>query len=134
MNSFLNTWSPVILSIVRIVVSLLFMQHGAQKLFGFPAPQNSPFHFFSFYGVAGVLEFLGGAVLLLGLFTRQIAFLLCGEMAFAYFVAHFPRGFWPLNNSGELSVLFCFIFLYFVFAGGGPWGIDRILDRKKRRN
>ncbi len=131
MKSFLNTWSPVVLSIVRIVVALLFMQHGAQKLFGFPAPQNSPFDLFSLYGVAGVLEFFGGAILLLGLFTRQIAFLLCGEMAFAYFMAHFPKGFWPLNNRGELSVLFCFIFLYFVFAGGGPWGIDRLLNKKR---
>ena len=131
MKDFLNSWSPQVLSLLRIVVSLLFMQHGGQKLFGFPAPQNASFELFSLYGMAGILEFFGGALLLIGLFTRPIAFLLCGEMAFAYFLSHFPKGFWPIVNRGELAVLFCFIFLYFVFSGGGPWEIDRLINKRK---
>ncbi len=130
MKTFLDSWSPRILSLTRIVVALMFMQHGGQKLFGFPAPQNAPLELFSLYGMAGVLEFFGGALLLVGLLTRPVAFILCGEMAFAYFMAHFPKSFWPLVNRGELAVLFCFVFLYFVFAGGGSWTIDKLICKK----
>ena len=122
-----STWSPRLLSVMRIVVSILFMEHGAQKLFGFLS--NQPFHSFapfSLMWIAGVLEFFGGALLLLGLFTRPVAFILSGEMAVAYFMAHAPHGFWPLQNRGELAVLYCFVFLFLVFAGGGSWSLDSL--------
>lgn len=119
-------WAPRLLSILRIVAAFLFMQHGSQKLFSFPAaPQTEP-ALFSLMGVAGMLEFFGGALLLLGLFTRPVAFLLAGEMAFAYFMVHAPMGFWPLVNKGELAALYCFLYLYLSAAGGGPWSLDRL--------
>jgi len=100
------------------------MAHGAQKLLGFPAPMTSPPALFSLIGLAGALELAGGALLLVGLFTRPVAFILCGEMAFAYFMAHAGQGFWPLLNRGELAALYCFVFLYLATAGGGPWSLD----------
>jgi putative oxidoreductase len=101
------------------------MAHGTQKLFGVPALQpRDPVALFSLFGVAGVLEVFGGLLLLLGLFTRPVAFLLSGQMAFAYFYAHAPRGPWPLLNGGEASVLFCFLFLYVAAAGPGPLSLD----------
>jgi putative oxidoreductase len=126
----LNALSPYVLSIVRIVVALLFFEHGLAKMFGFPGPQLTPeltLHWFS-----GLLEFVGGALLAAGLFTRATAFILSGEMAFAYFLSHAPHSFFPLLNRGDAAVLFCFIFLYFVFAGGGPWTLDAALKRKPR--
>lgn len=129
-----SSWSPRLLSILRIVVSLLFMQHGGQKLFGFLSTQ--PFHSFaplSLMWVAGVLEFFGGAILLLGFFTRPVAFVLAGEMAVAYFMAHAPYGMWPLLNHGELAVLYCFVFLYLMIAGGGVWSLDSFLARSSAR-
>ena len=121
-----NRWSPRLLSVLRMITGFLFMQHGGQKLFSFPAaPQTEP-GLFSLLGLAGVLEFFGGALILLGLFTRPVAFLLSGQMAFAYFMAHAPRDFWPLVNKGELAVLYCFLYLYFFAAGGGPWSLDRL--------
>lgn len=126
MEKLLSAWRPRVLSVVRIVSAFLFMQHGGQKLLGFPLPQRAPFDLFSLSGVAGILELVGGALLLIGLFTRPVAFLLSGLMAFAYFIAHAPRGFWPIANGGELAIMYCFVFFYFTFSGGGSWSIDRI--------
>jgi putative oxidoreductase len=126
LESFAARWSSQLLSIFRIVAAFLFMQHGAQKLLGFPAaPQSEP-ALFSLIGLAGVLELIGGLLLLLGLFTRPVAFVLAGQMAVAYFMAHAPRGFWPLLNGGELAALYCFAFLYLAAAGGGVWSIDQV--------
>lgn len=129
MDNFLAAWQPRVLSILRIVTAFLFMQHGAQKILGFPAEQRYPFDITSLSGVAGVLELFGGALLLIGLFTRPVAFLLSGMMAFAYFLVHAPQGFWPLNNGGELAALFSFVFLYIWTAGGGAWSIDNLIKR-----
>jgi putative oxidoreductase len=127
LNSFSSTWSPRLLSILRFVTALLFLSHGSVKLFGIPAalyPGLVPL--LSILGLAGVLEFFGGLFILLGLFTRPVAFILSGEMAVAYFMAHAPRGFWPVLNAGELAVLYCFVFLYLVVAGGGSWSVDHL--------
>ena len=129
MENFLAAWQPRVLSLLRIVTAFLFMQHGAQKILGFPAEQRYPFDITSLSGVAGVLELFGGALLLIGLFTRPVAFLLSGMMAFAYFLVHAPQGFWPLNNGGELAALFSFVFLYIWTAGGGAWSIDNLIKR-----
>jgi len=132
--SFLGKWEPRVLSVLRIVAAFLFMAHGTQKLFGFPAgPKPGPtFPLASLMGSAGLLEFVGGLLLLLGLFTRPVAFVLSGMMAVAYFKAHSPAGFWPILNRGELAALYCFVFLYFVFAGGGAWSLDSRLRRRMR--
>jgi putative oxidoreductase len=109
-----------------MVTAFLFMQHGMQKLLSFPAaPPTSP-ALFSLLGLAGILELVGGLLLLIGWFTRPVAFVLSGFMAVAYFMAHAPRGFWPLLNQGELAALYCFVFLYLAAAGGGPWSADRL--------
>ena len=129
MQKFLDTWRPRILSVMRMVTAFLFMQHGGQKLLGFPVPQRSEFDLLSLSGVAGVLELFGGFLVLIGLFTRPTAFLLSGLMAFAYFIAHAPRGFWPIANAGELAALYCFVFLYLSVAGGGEWSLDRVRHR-----
>lgn len=131
MIQILDAWTPRLLSILRIVTAFLFMQHGGQKLFGFPAPQRSAFDPFSLIGVAGILELFGGLLILVGFATRPTAFLLCGLMAFAYFIAHAPRGFWPLLNGGELAVMYCFVFLYLSVAGGGAWSVDHVLAGKR---
>ncbi len=126
MSSFCAKCAPHLLSVMRIIVAFLFMQHGGQKLFNFPVAKTGPaLELFSLIGLAGVLEFFGGLLLLLGLFTRPVAFVLSGLMATAYFMAHAPKGFWPLANQGELAVLYCFVFLYLAAAGGGKWGFDR---------
>jgi putative oxidoreductase len=126
LDSFLSRWTPRVLSVMRIVVALLFMQHGAQKLFGFLAlPGAATPPLLSLMGVAGVLEFFGGLLVMLGLFTRPAAFILSGQMAVAYFMAHAPKGFWPIQNKGDLAVIWCFVFLYLAFAGGGEWSLDR---------
>ena len=119
-----------LLSILRVVTAFLFMEHGAQKLFGVPGPDKAPIELFSLIGVAGVLEFFGGLLVLLGLFTRPVAILLSGQMAVAYFMAHAPKGFWPILNKGELAVLYCFVFLYLAAAGGGSWSVDRLLRKR----
>jgi putative oxidoreductase len=129
MESFFATWQPRVLSILRIVTAFMFMQHGGQKLFGFPAPQRYEFDLFTLSGVAGVLEIVGGFLILIGLFTRPVAFILSGQMAVAYFIAHAPQAFWPLLNNGELAALFSFIFLYLFVAGGGVWSLDNVLKR-----
>jgi putative oxidoreductase len=121
--------------VVRIVAALILLQHGTQKLFGFPAvagTPHEPFVLASLNGVAGILEVFGGFALVLGLLTRPIAFLLSGEMAVAYFLRHAPRDFWPIVNRGEVPVLLSFVFLYLAFAGGGRWSIDALLARSTR--
>ena len=130
MQSFLESCKPRVLSILRIVTAFLFMQHGGQKMFGFPAPQRYEFDPVSLSGVAGLLEVFGGLLILIGLFTRPTAFLLSGLMAVAYFIAHAPKGFWPILNGGELAVLYCFVFLYLSVSGGGNWSIDSIRSGK----
>jgi putative oxidoreductase len=128
---FLEIWRPRNLSVLRIVAAFLFMQHGGQKLLGFPVPQRYAFDPFTLSGVAGILELFGGALLLIGFVTRPTAFLLSGLMAFAYFIAHAPKGFWPILNGGELAALYCFVFLYLSVAGGGDWSVDRLLSRRR---
>jgi putative oxidoreductase len=123
-DSFVDLWAPHVLSVLRIVAGFLYMSHGMEKLFGFPAAFPSPVHLMSLIGVAGILECFGGGLLLIGLFTRPVAFLLSGEMAIAYFMAHAPHGFWPIVNKGELADLYCFVFLFFAVAGAGPWSVD----------
>lgn len=112
------------LSVLRIVTALIFMEHGTQKLFGFPTATAHP-AFLTLAWCGGVLEFVGGALLVLGLFSRPVAFLLAGEMAVAYWMAHFPRSFFPVLNGGDAAVLYCFVFLFIVVAGGGAWSLDR---------
>jgi putative oxidoreductase len=126
LSSFCLAWSPRLLSVLRIVVGFLYLSHGMQKLLSYPAPFPRPVELFSLMGLAGTLELFGGALVLVGLFTRPVAFILSGEMAFAYFMAHAPKSFWPLLNGGDAAVLFCFVFLYLAAAGGGPWSVDRL--------
>jgi putative oxidoreductase len=116
--------SPKLLGLLRIVSALLLLQHASAKLFGVPhIPAFDNLKLLSLLGVAGVLELIGGVFLLLGAFTRPVAFILSGEMAFAYFLAHASKSFFPALNQGELAVLFCFIFLYLSAAGGGAWSL-----------
>ncbi|CAN5632394.1 DoxX family protein [soil metagenome] len=130
MNSFLTTWRPRILSILRIIVGFLLIWHGSQKLFGFP-PLPGGGNASGLMLVAGILEFFGGSLFLLGLFTRPVAFILSGMLAAAYFMVHAPQDFFPIINKGELAVLYCFVFLYFVFAGGGAWSLDKIIRKRE---
>lgn len=129
-RKFLDAWSPRLLSVLRIVTAFLFMAHGTSKLFHYPSAMFGDIKLFSLMGLAGVLEAFGGGLVLLGLFTRPVAFILSGEMAFAYFMAHAPGGFWPLLNHGEAAVFYCFVFLYFAAAGGGSWSLDRFIRKK----
>ncbi len=125
LESFRSEWTLRLHSVLRIAAALLFLQHGTQKLFALPSSQSAaPVALYSLLGLAGVLEVVGGLLLLIGLWTRPVAFILSGHMAVAYFSRHAPQGFWPLLNRGELAVLYCFIFLYFAAAGGGPWSLD----------
>ncbi len=121
-------WAPRVLSILRIVAALIFFEHGTQKLLGFPAHPNPP-EILSLSWIAGVMELVGGALLALGLFTRPVAFVLAGEMAVAYWVAHAPRSFFPVLNGSDSAILYCFVFLYLVFAGAGPWSINEVRAR-----
>jgi putative oxidoreductase len=121
------SWGPYLRSVLRIIAAFVFIQPGMMKLFAFPMgmpPNGGTAQLFSEVGLAGVLEVFGGALLLLGLFTRPVAFLLAGEMAVAYFQAHAPNGFWTISNGGGEAVLFCFIWLYFSASGAGPWSLD----------
>ena len=123
----LEHFAPYVLSILRIVAALLFMQHGLEKLIGFPAhgPTMSPLEW-----VQGSIEAFGGLLLLVGALTRPVAFILSGDMAVAYFMAHFPKSFYPVVNGGDLAVLYCFVFFFIFFAGGGPWSVDAMLRKR----
>ena len=129
------TWEPRMLSILRIMTGLLFLQTGLNKLFNFPAtPTHVPYEFSTLFsslspGVQGPIEVVGGLLIVFGLFTRPVAFILSGEMAFAYFMAHAPRGFFPAQNAGTSAILFCFVCLYLWLAGGGEWSLDRLWRR-----
>lgn len=120
----------VALNLLRIVAGFLFWQHGAQKLLGFPGGEQVG-DFFGMMGLAGILEFVGGALLVLGLFTRPVAFILSGQMAWAYFMVHAPEGFWPVLNGGELAAFYSFLFLYLAARGGGVFSLDGV--RQLRR-
>ena len=121
----LDAWSPRVLSLLRIVAALLFMEHGLMKVFHFPSPQpGAPDPLPAMLVVAAWLEIVGGGMVALGLFTRPVAFLLSGEMAVGYFLAHAPKSFYPAVNGGEAAVLYCFVFLFLAFAGGGAWSLD----------
>ncbi len=117
-------WGPRALGLLRIVTALLFMEHGAQKLIGFPPTDHALPQLFTLFWFAGVLELVGGFFILIGLFTRPVAFILCGEMAFAYWMGHAPKSFYPALNGGDAAILFCFIFLYLVVAGAGSFSVD----------
>jgi putative oxidoreductase len=124
-----RTWSPFLLSVLRIVSAFVFIQFGSAKVLAFPAavmPGGGTAPLTTQAGVAGTLEMVGGTLLLLGLFTRPVAFVLSGEMAFAYFIGHAPQGFWPVLNQGSPAILFCFLWLYVSSAGPGPWSIDAL--------
>jgi putative oxidoreductase len=128
-----SSWSSLLQSLVRIVAAFSYMTHGTQKLFGMPS--NEPrggVELLSQMGAAGVIETFGGALLLLGLFTRPVAFLCSGQMAAAYFIAHAGRSFWPILNGGELATVYCFLFLFFAAAGAGPLSLDAVVFGKRR--
>jgi putative oxidoreductase len=130
-----RSWTPQLLSTLRIVAAFLFVQYGSTKILAWPAPimpggGTAPLT--SLAGVAGLLELVGGPLLLVGWLTRPVAFLLAGEMAVAYFKGHAPQGFWPILNQGAPAVLFCFVWLYLSAAGPGPWSIDALLSRRTR--
>ncbi len=122
-EAFFSPWRPYALSVLRIMTALLFLEHATMKLFNFPPSKFQP-PLFSLFGAAGVIELAGSLLLIVGLFTRPVAFILSGEMAIAYFVAHAPHSFFPLLNFGEAAILFCFIYLYVATAGAGPWSLD----------
>ena len=130
MNDTLAAWTPRALSVLRIITGLLIIQHGMGKLLGFPAfPAYANVQLLSLSGAAGVIELIGGALLILGLWTQPVAFILSGEMAFAYFIGHFPKGFHPLINGGTLAALYCFTCLYLSTAGAGPWSVDASMKK-----
>ena len=134
-QSVLGSLQPYARSVMRIMVGFLFMQHGLQKIFGLlggMGASGGTAHFISWAWVAGFLEAVGGPLMILGLFTTPVAFVLCGEMAVAYFWVHFPHGFWPVANHGELAVLYCFVFLYLFAAGPGPISADYMIRNKHR--
>ncbi|HYK03616.1 MAG TPA: DoxX family protein [Thermoanaerobaculia bacterium] len=132
--AFPATWAPQLRSVVRIVVGLMFMLHGAQKMLGFPdAGAKLQPHAPAYLKLAGIIELVGGALIAIGLLTSIVAFIAAGEMAVAYFKQHAPGGFWPTLNGGELAVLYCFVFLYLAFAGPGPWSIDAMIGRGRTR-
>lgn len=130
MTSSLDAFAPRMLSVLRIVAALIFFAHGTQKLLGFPASDMHP-AVMSLPWIAGVLELVGGGLLIIGLFTRPVAFVLSGLMAFAYWLAHAPQGPFPALNGGDAAILYCFVFLYLVFAGPGPWSLDAVLGKEK---
>jgi putative oxidoreductase len=137
-TSAVKTWTdltPQMLSVLRMVAAFMFVQAGTMKLFAIPMgmpPDGRTAVFMTQIWIGGVLETFGGALLLIGLFTRPVAFLLSGEMAVAYFQFHFPQGVWPVENNGVAAVIYCFIWLYFSAAGAGSWSLDAILKRRGR--
>ena len=130
MDKLLSPYRAYIYALLRIVAGLLFAQHGAQKLFG--ALGGQPVELMSQMGLAGVIEFVGGLMIALGLFASPVAFLASGQMAVAYFQFHFPQSFFPTVNNGTSAVLYCFIFLYFVFSGAGVWSLDAVIARSRQ--
>jgi putative oxidoreductase len=128
-----SSWSPVLLSLVRMVAAFGLMTHGTQKLFGVPTVDpRAGVELLSRAGAAGIIETVGGALLIVGLFTRPVAFLCSGLMAAAYFIAHWPRNVWPILNGGELAAVYCFLLLYLAATGGGPLSIDAMMRGKRR--
>lgn len=128
-----SPWADRLLSVLRIVTAFAFMLHGTAKILHLPhQPQYDQLQVLSLVGVAGLLELVGGFLVLIGLFTRPVAFILSGEMAVAYFMSHAPRGALPLLNNGDAAVLYCFVFLYLAFAGAGPWSVDAMRTRRLR--
>jgi Predicted membrane protein len=127
-------WTNRVLGLVRIVTGLVFISYGTLKLFNYPPlpPGIPPIPLMSEAGVAGILETVGGTLMVLGLFTRPVAFILSGEMAVAYFQFAFPVSFWPTSNNGSAAMLYCFLFFYFVFAGSGAWSVDAVIARSRR--
>lgn len=125
-------WLPRMVSVVRIVAALLIIEHGSQKLLGFPPSANPGPALLSLLGVQGILELAGGALLLVGLFTRIVGFILSGDMAVAYFTVHAPKSFFPVVNGGDAAVLYCFVFLFLVVAGGGAWSLDALFRPRRR--
>lgn len=131
-DAFIAEWAPRMLSVLRIVAALLFIEHGTQKLFGFPAPPaNGMPAPLSLLWDGAILEFAGGLLLLFGAFTRPVAFVLSGEMAVAYWMAHAPRSPFPVLNNGDAAILYCFVFLYLFAAGGGAWSVDQFRQRRR---
>lgn len=128
---FFSRYNDHALALMRIVFGFLFWMHGAQKLFGMFGGRTVDL--LSLRGAAGIIEFFGGLAIALGLFTRPVAFICSGEMAAAYFIAHFPRAFWPIQNNGERAVLFCFAFLMMVTVGARKWSLDALLEKARRR-
>jgi putative oxidoreductase len=126
----LASWQPRILSVLRIMAGLLLLQFGLSKHFSFPMTWPSKIDPFSQIWFAGAIELVGGALLVLGLFTRCAAFVCAGLMAFAYFIGHAPKSFYPIENGGTLAIIFCFVFFYLFFAGGGPWSVDAMRSNK----
>lgn len=129
MTEKLNSFRTDALSLLRIMTGLMFMQHGTQKILSFPEAPGWEIAAFSLPWIAGMLELIGGALIVVGLFTRPVAFLLSGLMAVAYFMAHASQSFYPILNGGELAIMFCFAFLYLVFAGPGRWSLDTKMGR-----
>jgi putative oxidoreductase len=126
----LQSWAPRALSVLRIVTAFLFMVHGSAKLLHVPhQAMFDNLKLMSQLGLQGVLELVGGGLLVIGLFSRPVAFVLCGDMAVAYFIAHWPKNWLPILNGGELAVMFCFVFLYVWIAGPGPWSVDASMRR-----
>ncbi len=130
----ISSLQPYVLSVLRIIAGFSFSLHGFQKILGVlggAGGSGQPAQLFTLPWVAGILELVGGLLILAGLFTVPVSFVLAGEMAVAYFMAHAPKGFWPVRNGGELAMLYCFIFLYLFTAGAGPWSLDALLRNKR---
>src|SRR5690349_4805689 len=124
-TAFSHSWQAHMLSMLRFVAGLLFLQHGLMKLFGLPGPFNG--HVAGLILLAGLIELIGGVLVCIGLLTRPAAFIMSGEMAFAYFMSHAPRSAFPILNGGDLAIMYCFVFLYLAVAGGGSWSLDRLI-------
>jgi putative oxidoreductase len=125
-----TVWAPRMLSVLRIISALIFMEHGTQKWLSYPPLDRPAPGIATMSGAGGLIELIGGALLVLGLFSRPVAFIMSGEMAVAYWWVHAPRNVFPVLNGGDAAILYCFIFLYIACAGGGAWGLDRLIWKK----